>query len=180
MQSNVVENGSYPSEPGLSVEQVPVQTRARVEFLDLTDTVAQAVRRSGVGWGLAHVQSRHTTTGIVVNENEPLLLEDFRRLLEEWAPARACYRHNDLDARTAVPRGERPNADAHARALLLGSSECLGVLDGRLQLGRWQRLFLVELDGPRLRTVSLTVLGWARTSQGVARPAAPRPTRVPR
>ena len=107
-----------------------------------------------------------------------MLLEDFRRLLEDWAPVRANYRHNDLDARTAVPRGERPNADAHARALLLGSSECLGVLDGQLQLGRWQRLFLVELDGPRLRTVSLTVLGWSRTSQGVPRSTAPRPTRV--
>jgi secondary thiamine-phosphate synthase enzyme len=158
-----------PLSGGLIVggEPITLRSRSRLEFIDITDAVTEAVGRCGVGRGLVHVQSRHTTTGVVVNENEPLLLEDFRRLLEEWAPRRAAYRHNDLGARESVPPGERPNADAHARALLLGHSETLEVAEGRLQLGRWQRLFLVELDGPRLRTVSVLVLGRAPGEAGI-------------
>jgi secondary thiamine-phosphate synthase enzyme len=150
-----------PQTGGLIVgsEPITIRSRGRLEFIDITEAVAEAVHRCGVGRGLIHVQSRHTTTGIVVNENEPLLLEDFRRLLEQWAPRGAAYRHDDLEARADVPPGERPNADAHARALLLGHSETLEVAEGRLSLGRWQRVFLVELDGPRLRTVSVLVLG---------------------
>jgi len=157
-----------PQAGGLIVGRHPItiRSRGRIEFIDITEAVGEAVHRCGVSGGLVHVQSRHTTTGIVVNENEELLLEDFRRLLEEWAPRGAAYRHNDLAARAAVPPGERPNADAHARALLLGHSETLEVEEGRLSLGRWQRVFLVELDGPRLRTVSVVVLGRGASEEG--------------
>jgi secondary thiamine-phosphate synthase enzyme len=164
MLTNPVQSVQLGSELIIESEPIVVRSRSRVEFIDITGAVEQAVRRSGMVRGLAHVQSRHTTTGIVVNENEPLLLEDFRRLLEEWAPRAAAYRHNDLGARRDVPAGERPNADAHARALLLGHSEILEVAAGRVRLGRWQRLFLVELDGPRQRTVSLLLLGCALSS----------------
>ncbi len=169
-----------PQPGGLIVgsEPITLRSRRRLEFIDITEEVGEAVRRCGVGRGLVHVQSRHTTTGIVVNENEPLLLEDFRRLLEDWAPRRAAYRHNDLDARESVPPGERPNADAHARALLLGHSETLEVAEGRLSLGRWQRVFLVELDGPRLRTVSVLVLGRGASEAGPGLRVLPLHARV--
>jgi secondary thiamine-phosphate synthase enzyme len=122
--------------------------------------VAERVRQSGVGDGLVTVQSRHTTAAVVVNENEPLLIRDFEDLLEGWAPAGRTYRHNDLAAREA-PADEKPNGHAHARALLLGVSVCLNVAEGRIDLGPWQSIFLVELDGPRARRISVQILGTA-------------------
>jgi secondary thiamine-phosphate synthase enzyme len=102
----------------------------------------------------------HTTTAIVVNEHEPLLLADFAALLGRVAPQDALYGHDDITARTVnLAPGERPNGHAHCRAVLLGSSALLNLAGGHLQLGRWQRVFLVEMDGPRSREVSVLVLG---------------------
>jgi secondary thiamine-phosphate synthase enzyme len=138
---------------------VRLRTAMRRQFIDLTQLVAERVRRSGVREGMVAVQSRHTTAAVLVNENEPLLIQDFEDLLERWAPADARYRHNDPEAREGAPADERPNGHAHAQALLLGASVCLNVADGRLDLGEWQSVFLVELDGPRDRTLSVQVLG---------------------
>jgi secondary thiamine-phosphate synthase enzyme len=140
---------------------VTLRTEDRLQFIDLTELVAERVRRSRVGQGLVSVQTRHTTTGVVVNEDEPLLLEDLRRTLERLAPSELHYAHNDLHRRPQAPPEERPNGDAHCRSMLLGTSETLSVLGGQLQLGRWQRIFLVELDGPRPRTVNVVVMGLA-------------------
>jgi secondary thiamine-phosphate synthase enzyme len=138
---------------------VRLRTERRLQFVDLTALVAERVRRSGIREGLVTVQSRHSTAAVVVNENEPLLLRDFADLLERWAPCGGRYRHNDLEARADAPADERPNGHAHARALLLGASACLNVAESRLDLGEWQSVFLVELDGPRDRTLSVQVMG---------------------
>jgi secondary thiamine-phosphate synthase enzyme len=138
---------------------VHLRTERPLQLIDITELVAERVRRSGVGEGMVTVQSRHTTAAVIVNENEPLLLEDFEELLEGWAPAGRPYRHNDLAAREAPDPDEKPNGHAHARTLLLGVSVGLNVAEGRIDLGRWQSIFLVELDGPRKRTVSVQVLG---------------------
>jgi secondary thiamine-phosphate synthase enzyme len=138
---------------------VELRTDRAVQFVDLTELVAERVRRSGVVEGLVVVQSRHTTAAVVVNENEPLLLEDLEDLLERWAPAQARYRHNNLSARPDAPPDERANGHSHARAFLLGTSICLNVADGRVDLGLWQSILLVELDGPRRRSLSIQVLG---------------------
>lgn len=140
-------------------DAVHIRTDTPFQLVDITELVAERVRRSGVVEGLVTVQSRHTTAAVVVNENEPLLLEDFRDLVEGWAPAGRPYRHNDLAARQAPEADERPNGHAHGQALALGVSVCLIVAEGRIDLGRWQSLFLVELDGPRKRTLSVQVLG---------------------
>ena len=140
---------------------VHIRTDTPLQFVDLTELVAERVRRSGVRDGTVTVQSRHTTAAVVVNENEPLLLEDLHDLLERWAPASGRYRHNDLAARHAPAPDEKPNGHAHARMLLLGVSVCLNVAGGRIDLGRWQSVFLVELDGPRERAISIQVLGAA-------------------
>lgn len=142
-------------------DHVELQTRQRVQFIDLTELVLERVRRSGVRHGMVNVQTKHTTTGIVVNENEHHLLRDFEEQLESWAPRDVAYRHNDLEARrfSLIDPEEQPNGDSHARALLLGASETLNIVDGAIDLGRWQRVFLVELDGGRSRTVSLLIMG---------------------
>ncbi len=144
---------------------LPLRTEEAMQFIDLTAWVGETVRRSGVGHGYVQIQVLHTTAAIVANENEPLLLEDFKKLLGRIAPANGAYAHDDLSQRTVnlVP-DERANGHAHARALLLGSSKQFNVLEGRVELGRWQSILLVELDGPRKRTISITVAGSPRTS----------------
>ena len=140
-------------------DAVALRTQARRQVIDVTELVAERVRQSGIREGLVSVQSHHTTTAIVVNENEPLLLGDFERLLERLCPAAGPYDHDDLARRGDVSPDERPNGAAHCRSLLLGTGQALHVSGGVLQLGRWQRLLLLELDGPRSRTVSIVVLG---------------------
>jgi secondary thiamine-phosphate synthase enzyme len=140
--------------------RIHLVTRSPTEFIDLTDQVEAFVAEAGIDSGLVNIQSLHTTMGIVVNEHEPLLLMDFARLLEQAAPGHAQYRHDDMAARTVnLAPGERPNGHAHCRALLLGTSVSLNLDGGRLQLGCWQRIFLVELDGPRPRQISVLILG---------------------
>ena len=160
----------YATQPGFNDlrfynDLLPLRTEEAMQFIDLTTWVAETVRRSGIGHGYVHVQVLHTTAAIVANENEPLLLEDFKKLLGRIAPANGAYAHDDLSQRTVnlVP-DERANGHAHARALLLGASKQFNVLEGRVELGRWQSILLVKFDGPRKRTISITVAGSPRAS----------------
>ena len=138
---------------------LPVQTERHLEFVDVTDEVALAVTEAGVREGFAVVFSRHTTAGVRINEHEPLLLEDMARLLETVVPP-GNYRHDDFSVRTVnLTENERVNGHSHCRSLLLGASEMVPVSAGRLLLGRWQRIFLVELDGPNRRELVVQVVG---------------------
>ena len=143
-------------------------TQAPIELLDITHHVAAVVRQFGVLEGFVQVFVRHTTAAVRIQENEPLLLDDLRCFLASLAPADADYGHNDFRVRTHhMHPDERPNGHSHCLQLLLGSSESVPISDGELALGAWQRLFLVELDGPRpQREVLLQVVGQAR--RGVA------------
>lgn len=145
-------------------ERVRLRTRADTRFVDLTDLVDFRVRQSGVRNGLAVVQCLHTTAAIAVNENEPLLLGDLGATLERLSPAGLAYAHDDLARRGPLPPDERRNGAAHCRALLLQASLSLLVEEGRLLLGRWQRVLLVELDPPREREIAIAVLGGAETT----------------
>jgi secondary thiamine-phosphate synthase enzyme len=137
-----------------------ITTERSTEFIDFTERLEAFVAEAGIRVGFVNIQSVHTTTAIVVNEHEPLLLADFAALLENAAPGDAGYRHDDATVRTVnVTPDERVNGHAHCRALLLAPSACLNVSDGCLQLGRWQRVFLAELDGPRERQISILILG---------------------
>ena len=147
---------------GVRHTHIRITTEHPTEFVDLTDRIKAFVAESGIRFGFVNVQSLHTTTAIVVNENEPLLLSDFVVMLEIIAPSNLPYRHDDLVARTVnVVADERVNGHAHCRAALLGVSACINVIAGNLQLGTWQRVFLAELDGPRVREVSMVILGEA-------------------
>ncbi len=143
--------------------RVDLRTERPFQLVDVTALVAERVRRSGVGLGTVSVQSRHTTAGLLVNENEAGLLEDIQAFLMRLAPPAADYRHDQLEAREGpVAVDERPNGHAHLQSLLLPPFVSLNVADGELDLGRWQSLFLAELDGPRTRTLSIVVSGVAR------------------
>ena len=137
------------------------ETHQPIQFLDLTDAVAELVRVAGLREGVANVFSRHTTAAVCIQEDEPLLLEDLREFLGRTASPENHYRHNDFRVRTVhMHDDESPNGHAHCQQLMLGTSESVPVADGELLLGTWQRIFLVELDGPRAsREVIVQVLG---------------------
>jgi secondary thiamine-phosphate synthase enzyme len=142
-----------------------VETTTACEFVDVTAHVAAAVAALGLRHGVVTIQTRHTTTGILINEREPLLLADLTALFARLAPSDACYAHDDFDRRLpSVPPGERRNGHAHCRAALLRTSECVGVADGELTLGRWQRVMLAEFDGPQRREIAVVLCGEFRGS----------------
>ena len=134
---------------------ISVQTEHARQFIDLTDQILDALSGSGIRQGMAVVASQHTTASIAVNEYEPELLKDLDLFLSGVAPEGHDYNHN------AVPcgPGERPNAHAHCQALLLNTSATIPIADGRPLLGRYQRIFLVELDCSRPRNVTVCFLG---------------------
>ncbi|WMW24976.1 secondary thiamine-phosphate synthase enzyme YjbQ [Methanolobus sediminis] len=125
-----------------------IKTGKRIELIDITDDVRKYVASSGIQNGICLISTKHTTTSIIVNENESGLVSDILDLLEKLVPAHAGYAHDRIDN----------NADAHLKAVLLGSSETIPVIGGSLQLGTWQSIFLAEMDGPRTREVTVTVI----------------------
>jgi len=133
----------------VSANRVEFATTSATEFVDITPRIQEEIRRAGLRNGRVHLQSLHTTLGLAVNENEPLLLSDFKGLLERFAPAGAGYEHDDFARRFDIRLDEPVNGHAHCRQLLLSAFATLLVEDGKLVLGRWQSVFAVELDGPR-------------------------------
>lgn len=125
-----------------------IQTTARTELIDITDRVRAAVRESGVKEGICLISTRHTTSSLIINENERGLRKDILEMLENLVPENKNYAHNQIDN----------NADSHLRAVLLGNSVMIPVEDGYLVLGTWQSIFFVELDGPRNRSVNVKVI----------------------
>src|SRR6202521_1667845 len=135
------------------------ETSHSTEFVDITDRLRDEVHRSGLKIGRVHLQSLHTTVGLAINENEPLLIRDFESLVERLAPVGASYQHDDFARRIDVALDEPVNGHAHCRQILLTGFATLLVEDGELVVGRWQSVFAVELDGPRHRELALQLDG---------------------
>jgi len=148
------------------------ETSRATEFVNLTERLRDEVRRSGLQTGRIHLQSLHTTLGLAVNENEPLLLRDFQSLLERLAPDDAPYEHDDFERRLEIAVDEPVNGHAHCRQLLLTGFATLLVEDGELVMGRWQSVFAVELDGPRHRQLAMQLDGEFLPPHSVGRSAA--------
>lgn len=125
-----------------------IQTTTGTELIDITDRVRALVRESGIKDGICVISTRHTTSGIIVNENERGLRTDIIDMLGSLVPHDRNYAHNSIDN----------NADAHLRAVLIGMSETIPIEDGHLVLGTWQSIFFVELDGPRNRNVNIKMI----------------------
>lgn len=135
-----------------------IATGEGIAVHDVTPEILGLLARSGVREGLVTVTSRHTTTAVTINESETRLLEDMRRFFVRLVPPEGPWLHNDIHLRECPP-DEPENAHSHLLAMLLGSSEVIPVADGALDLGRWQSVLLVELDGPRERQLSVRVWG---------------------
>lgn len=125
------------------------QTKGEIEFIDLSEKVQDAVAKSGIQNGIAHVFAPHATGVLVLTENDPALLSDIKNLLEKLAPKHTLYSHPS-------------NAHAHLRSVLLPPDRTLPIIRGRVEFGTWQSLLFVETDVyPRKRTVIIQVMGEA-------------------
>jgi secondary thiamine-phosphate synthase enzyme len=145
-------------------ENHDLATRSCGQLIDLTSDVYGAVERSDVRNGMALVYSPHTTCAIVINERESGFFEDFNELLDSLVPKEGpYYRHDDLSIRTEGLEDDPhdvPNGHSHCRAALLSSSsQAIPIVDGKLLLGQYQKVFFCELDRARERKVFIQVLG---------------------
>ena len=128
---------------------IELPTAKKQEMVDLTKRVRAEVKQSGVDKGLCSVYCGHTTAGIAINENtDPHVQTDILNALERAIPTEAQYYKH-----------EEGNAHAHAKAAVIGFSETMPVVSGKLGIGQWQAIYFCEFDGPRNRKLTVTVLG---------------------
>lgn len=124
-----------------------IDTNKNFEIIDITSKINELIE---IDEGIISIFSKHSTSAIVVNENESGLLNDLEFLLNNLVSDKFSYEHDRIDN----------NAKSHLKSFLLSSSECLPIKNSKLDLGIWQSVFFIELDGPRRnRTVTLTMVG---------------------
>jgi secondary thiamine-phosphate synthase enzyme len=137
---------------GIHTTVIRIATRGDTDVIDITDEVARAVAESGVAEGQASAFVRGSTAALTTMEHEPGGVQDLQAALERLIPQRGDYEHNRLNHDT--------NSHAHQRASIVGPSEVVPISGGRLALGTWQQLVLLDFDDrPRERTIVIQVIG---------------------
>jgi secondary thiamine-phosphate synthase enzyme len=122
------------------MQTISVTTEKRIDLVDVTGLLMQALATSGMRDGALVANVPHTTAGITINENaDPSVQRDIVMVLDKLVPGSLPFAHGE------------GNGDAHAKATLAGSSVTIPVQHGRLQLGTWQGVYFAEFDGPRRR-----------------------------
>lgn len=140
-------------------EKIDIESKAQIEFIDITDRVQEIVDRSGIREGQVLVYVPHTTMGVAINHNEPMLLRDFMRILYKIVPVDDQYSHDLFELRRDSSSDGRSNGHSHCKAILLGNSEIVPVEKGKLFLTERQNIFAVEFDGARKRDIFIQVIG---------------------
>lgn len=139
---------------------IQLKTATTLDFIDITEKVKQKLKKAGVKRGVINVQSLHTTMAVLVQEAEPLLITDIKKMLDKLAPRTTKYMHDNFEIRTVnMCDGECANGHSHCKATFLPTSCHLNIEKGDLQLGQWQRIFAVELDRARPRKIALQIMG---------------------
>jgi len=128
--------------------RINIDTNKREQVVDITSKVQDHLTKNAFKSGMILVHSPHTTAGITVNENaDPDVKSDFLSHLRRLVPQDPAFDHSE------------GNSDAHIKGSLINFSQSFIVEDGRLQLGTWQGIYFVELDGPRSREIWLKFIG---------------------
>jgi secondary thiamine-phosphate synthase enzyme len=130
-------------------DEINIKTSKDLEIVDISSNISEIVKSSKIKHGIVNIFTRHSTSAIVINENETRLIKDFENLLMKIVIEDENYGHDIIDN----------NAAAHLRSFLLGGSQSVPIENGHLDLGTWQSIFFVELDGPRNRKVKITIMG---------------------
>ncbi|MCX7872163.1 MAG: secondary thiamine-phosphate synthase enzyme YjbQ [Verrucomicrobiae bacterium] len=133
-------------------EHLWFNTPNRRDYINITDTIEDLVRKSGVKEGLCLVNAMHITASVFINDDEQGLIEDFDEFLEDLAPHEPVskYRHN---------RTGEDNADAHIKRQIMGREVVVAITNGKLDLGPWEQIFYGEFDGRRRKRVLVKIIG---------------------
>ena len=126
---------------------------ARMGFQNITPTIEEILRKSGIKEGLLLCNAMHITASVFINDDESGLHEDYKKWLEQLAPFDASpqrYRHN---------RTGEDNADAHMKRQIMGREVVVAVTDGKLDFGPWEQIFYGEFDGHRNKRVLVKIIG---------------------
>ncbi|HYQ90383.1 MAG TPA: secondary thiamine-phosphate synthase enzyme YjbQ [Candidatus Binatia bacterium] len=129
------------------------QVPARMDFVNITPQVEEAVRQSGVREGLCLVNAMHITASVFINDDEPGLHEDYKRWLEDLAP------HDPNPERYKHNRTGEDNADAHHKRQIMGREVVVAITAGKLDFGPWEQIFYGEFDGRRAKRVLIKIIG---------------------
>ena len=140
-------------------QTIAAESTTQIDFLDITDRVRDIVKESGIRQGQVIVFVQHTTMSVGINHNEPLLMQDFMRMLYRLAPVDDHYSHDLFELKKERPSDGRSNGHSHCKALLMGSSETILIERGELLLSSLQSIFAIEFDGARKRDVVVQVMG---------------------
>src|SRR5580700_11090834 len=132
---------------GSLIRTLRVRTARRTEMQDVTDEIAAAVRESGCSDGVCHLYVPHTTAGVTINEGyDPAVAQDIAAEFDRLVPRLRNSAHAE------------GNSDSHMKTALVGSTETVWIVAGKLALGRWQRIFFAEFDGPRSRELRIKIV----------------------
>ncbi len=138
---------------------IHLNTSKQFQIFPITQQVEQILFDAKITSGVCTVFTPHSTASIRLNDNEPLLHQDFMKMLYRLVPVDISYGHDHFESRTNLNKDERSNGHAHVKSFLCGSSEAIPVVDGHLQLGQHQHIFFLEFDGARARQVHITIMG---------------------
>jgi len=133
-----------------ATEYLTFNTKQKREYINITNTVEEVVRKSEAKEGMVLVTAMHITAGVYVNDAESGLIEDIDEWLEQLAPFDPNYRHH---------RTGETNGDAHLKNLLVHHQVILPITDGKLDLGPWQQVYYAEFDGQRRKRAMIKVMG---------------------
>ena len=132
-------------------EYLTFNTRTKIEFVNITDTIEKIVKKSGIKEGLCLVNAMHITASVFINDEEEGLKKDFKEWLEGLAPFDLeKYRHNLT--------GE-DNAHAHLKRTIMGREVVVAITKGKLDFGPWEQIFYGEFDGQRSKKILVKVIG---------------------
>lgn len=139
---------------------ISLKTKEAVEFINITDRVTEFASEAGIENGIINIQCFHTSSAVLVNEDEPLLLQDIKEQLNRLVPQDKDYNHDNFEKRTVnMCPDECDNGHSHCKAIHLPTSVTLNVIGGEIQLGQWQQVFFLELDRARDRKVQIQIFG---------------------
>jgi secondary thiamine-phosphate synthase enzyme len=129
------------------MQTLQVKTNRRTEFVDITNEIRAAITKSATKNGICHLYVPHTTAAITINEHaDPDVARDVEGIFDRLIPERGPYKHAE------------GNSDSHMKAILVGPTQIIFIVDGKLAMGRWQGIFFCEFDGPRDRKLYVKII----------------------
>ncbi|MEM2822431.1 MAG: secondary thiamine-phosphate synthase enzyme YjbQ [Candidatus Pacearchaeota archaeon] len=131
-------------------KEITLKTKNKIEIVDITQAIEKIIKEAKIEKGIVIINALHSTSCLILNENEQGLLNDIKNKIEEFFyKGQEKYAHNKID----------DNAAAHLASSFIGQSRIYPIKDGELVRGAWQNCLFVELDGPRTRKIFVTIVG---------------------